>query len=781
MIFTHSILFVVSLAFALIHILSRRNSSSPWLWISGGVALGNGAMIYFNLSDLGVISQVSPPTLVMVYVAAVLAAGMFLFGLWQSHHLLADTTQQLDSSRERFGWLLGAMDALEEGIVAQGTDGTILSCNASAERILGAARRELIGRQMASLDMYALHEDGSRLSIQELAPTIAQATGNSCTQTVAILRPDGSRTWVVLNSQPIRSTDGNAEGVVTSLSDITARRHSEQRILLQAAALNSAANAMAITDYRGVIQWINPAFTELTGYTPAEAVGRTMSILSSGKQTAEFYGQMLETIRRGDTWQGELLNRKKDGTLYAEEQTITPVRDDTGRISHFVASKRDVTERKRQEDHIRYLATHDPLTDLPNRRALKFELERIIRDARSGKQHALLMMDLDNFKIVNDTLGHSAGDRLLVTLSRILRRSLRPSDMLVRLGGDEFSVLLEDTSLEDAQAIGERIRKEIGGFHFNLNGRVFVHSISVGIVLLENGIDSRQAQVLADAALYAAKNEGKNRVVVYRSEDDALDGLAEYDKWASQVREALARNRFELYFQPIVELGSREAERHEVLLRMVDEKGGTILPEAFLPAAERYGLMPEVDRWVLDRVFDMLAEHPELQVSVNLSGSSLSDESLLEHVERRVAQAQLGPGQLSIEVTEMAAITDLVQARRWMTRLTDSGCCFALDNFGVGLSSLSYLRSMPADCIKIDGSFVHNLDTDAGSRAIVEAIANVAHALGKKVIGKWVKNEEVARILQDMGVEYGQGYHWGRPDPDPGTLAHILKKRKIVG
>lgn len=561
------------------------------------------------------------------------------------------------------------------------------------------------------------------------------------------------------------------ETVVTDLKrfadqvaiSLLAARDQEQ-IRLQTAALEAAANAVVITDVAGHIRWVNPAFCTLTGYTQAEALAQTPAILKSGNQTRQFYKRMWDTILAGRTWQGELYNRRKDGTLYVEEMTITPVKADGLTITHFVAVKQDVSERKRQEEQLRYLAMHDPVTDLHNRRSLTKNLERVVERCRQGHQGALLLLDMDNFKLVNDSQGHAAGDHLLTVLGQVLRGCLRESDLLARWGGDEFAVLLEDVTVDEATELAERLRQAVVAGTFRFSGRDFQLGVSVGIAAIDGATAADAVMSRADRALYAAKEMGKNRVVVSSADMPGGLRLADAGHWAARIRTALDEGRFVLHFQPVVRLRSGTIDHHEALLRLQEPGGDLIAPGEFLPVAERFGLMPAIDRWVMGQVLQALQMHPDRQIFVNLSGESLSDEALLADIEQMIRGCGDAAFRLSVEITETAAVRDLALAQRWMLRLKSLGCRFALDDFGTGFSSFGYLRTLPVDYVKIAGSFVRNLDTDATHRSLVQAMIAVAHAMGKEVVAEWVETGPVADALGELAVEYGQGFFWGKPD-----------------
>src|SRR5581483_4267054 len=445
---------------------------------------------------------------------------------------------------------------------------------------------------------------------------------------------------------------------------------------------------------------------------------------------------------------------------------LSPLRDSNGNVIGGMGVVEDITERKLQEERIHYLATHDSLTDLPNRRVLEENLKRVVDRSQMGHIGALLLIDLDNFKIVNDTLGHLGGDKLLITLAQRLRRTLRPDDLLARFGGDEFALLVEGVSIEEVKAIAERIYQRVTESYFHLNNHSIDLTICIGIALIDGSLNDQAVLALADSALYAAKNFGKSRIVLYQCEDDKQFKLAEIGQWASRIKDALQEKQFVPYFQPVIQLDSGKIKHFEALVRLRNRSGEIILPEEFISAAEYFGLMPQIDRWIVQSVLRILRTRSDLRVFINLSGQSLRDASLLEFIKACIQESRIAPGQLSFEIIETVAATDLVRIQHWMKQLKELGCLFALDDFGIGLSSFSYLRALAVDYIKIDGSFIHNLDTDPANRAIVRAITTVANALNKDVIAEWVENKATTETLRELGVKYGQGYIWGIPSAE---------------
>ena len=549
----------------------------------------------------------------------------------------------------------------------------------------------------------------------------------------------------------------------------------EMQLRLQGQALEAAVNGILIAALDGTIEWVNPAVTAMTGYSREELIGKSSRILKSGSQRDAFYRDMWETILAGIPWSGEIYNRRKDSSLYLEEMTITPVKGDSGAISHFVAIKQDITLRRRQEEEIRNLEIRDPLTRLPNRKLLMERLEASVKWAQRGRPSAFLLLDLDNFKLVNDSAGHATGDHLLVVLSQLLQEILRPTDTLARLGGDEFGIVLEEMTLEEAQAFAERIRIAVVEYRFRLPDREFETSISGGLCPIDGSLTPQAILSLADTALYSAKEMGRNRIALYRSEADRGSTITEASQWVVRLKDAIRMDRLLLHYQPVVDIVSGVPKHYEVLVRMSGDDDEVVPPGAFLPVAERFGLMPLVDCWVVEHALEMLSSTPGCNLFINISGASLGDEGLLSWIERTIVDREVAPGRLTFEITETATVSDLAWVTRWIRRLKELGCQFALDDFGMGFSSFSYLRALPVAFVKIDGSFIRTIDTDRTNRALVQAMTMVAHILGKEVIAESVERREVAQILGEIGVEYGQGWYWGRPASEPLGAGSLLR------
>ncbi|HXF46084.1 MAG TPA: EAL domain-containing protein, partial [Burkholderiaceae bacterium] len=471
---------------------------------------------------------------------------------------------------------------------------------------------------------------------------------------------------------------------------------------------------------------------------------------------------------------------RSDGSRVPVDASLAPIRDGGGKVLGVVAAFRDVSQERELAARLKYQAVHDALTGLVNRREFEDRVRAALAEvAVDARQFTVLYIDLDQFKVVNDTCGHPAGDQLICQVAELMASSLRAGDTLARLGGDEFGVLLADCPLASALAVAEKLRARIGAMRFAWRDRTFVIGASIGAVTLDATMRSG-ADVLAaaDSACYLAKEGGRNRVKVYQPDDQQLRTRSGEMEWVAKLAAALEENRFELYAQEIRPVGDGPSEpRFEVLVRLVNESEDLIAPMAFIPAAERYGLMPRIDRWVIEHAIAELALRrrdgmPLPVLVVNLSGASIVDPGLPALVGERLQAAGVPADRLCFELTETATVTHLPAAARLMRELKHLGCSLGLDDFGSGMSSFGYLRNLPVDFIKIDGHFVTNMHNDPIDRAMVAAIHSVGHVMGLRTIAEWVEHEATLAELAAIGVDFAQGYAIARPQP----LAAVLKK-----
>lgn len=469
----------------------------------------------------------------------------------------------------------------------------------------------------------------------------------------------------------------------------------------------------------------------------------------------------------------ELKMVRSNGEAIWVRQTARLV-EDTDHVRRILVVCEDITEAHALAEQLSYQASHDELTGLLNRRAFQHLLRDALDTARShNAQHALCYLDLDQFKVINDTCGHIAGDELLRQLGRWLQERVRPSDTLARLGGDEFGVLLERCSLERAMRVADALRKAIEDFRFQWENKTFRIGVSIGLVPITRSTPSITSLLsTADTACYAAKEEGRNRIHAYRDDDLEIAKRHTEMEWVARINRALEESRFRLYAQPIVSLGDRPgAVRHyELLLQMRDEDGQSIGPESFLPAAERYNVCTKVDRWVIATAFAWLADHRRPldragHYAINLSGQSLGDQGFLKFIIEQLDRRRIPAHKICFEVTETAAIANLSSAASFMSSLKERGCLFALDDFGSGLSSFAYLKTLPVDYLKIDGTFVRNIVDSPIDFAMVKAINEIARVMGKQTVAEFVENQEILQRVRQAGVDYAQGIGVGRPHP----------------
>jgi diguanylate cyclase (GGDEF)-like protein/PAS domain S-box-containing protein len=600
----------------------------------------------------------------------------------------------------------------------------------------------------------------------------------------------GETLWLAVRGQLFhRDTGVHILGVST---DITEHRRAEEELQREQTraqvTLASIGDGVIRTDPEGLVDYLNPVAEALTGYQSHEAQGRPLDeiyivIDESTRQTRrDSIARCLEQ-ERVVLLAGPSLLVSRDGSEYSVRDSVAPIRDAQGQITGAVLVTQDVSKLRALEREMTYLARHDSLTGLINRREFESELVNALDEAhRGGRHHALCYLDLDEFKVVNDTCGHVAGDELLRQLTAVLNAAVREADVLARLGGDEFGVLLRDCTSAAAVEVAQKLCATVRQFRFTWEHRLFNVGASIGVVpLIATSGSLDQVLSAADAACYVAKERGRGRVHLYQADDEALARRYGEMQWVERIHNAFANRRFRLYRQPIQRITPRDTPQSqasepsekapsmaEVLLRMLDENDEPIAAAAFIGAAERYHLIGQIDRWVVERGLAAIAVDPDDTVyTLNLSGHSLGDARFLSFVERILIETAVDPARLCFEITETAAITNLNGARRLISTLRARGCRFVLDDFGTGLSSFAYLRTLAVDFLKIDGEFVRHMVDDPVERALVGSIDQIGHLLGLETIAESVEDENTLKELSVLGVDYAQGYHVGRPEPWP--------------
>lgn len=600
------------------------------------------------------------------------------------------------------------------------------------------------------------------------------------------LRRNGDYCWIQDRRRLVRDRQGFPVEMVGSWLDITAQKVLEQSLLENqdwaCSALHSIADAVITTNASGQVQFLNPVAEQMTGWCSEEAHTQMLDEVCPIVQVQS--GQTLLDLVKAVVGSGQvtslpttstLMTRK--GTDYAIDGTIAPIRDCTQAITGAVLVLRDVTQHYALIRKLSWQASHDCLTGLLNRREFEQQLVSAIADAQeTGQFHTLCYLDLDQFKVVNDTCGHGAGDELLRQVSILLRQRLRSTDILARIGGDEFGLILHECTLATASCIVEQLLDLMRGFRFVWQHNIFCVGASIGLVVIDaSSCDSNSILGAADAACYAAKEKGRNRAHVYQVDDIDLVQQRGERQWVARIVKAVEEERLCLYQQAIIPLSkTTDTKKHyELLLRLVDEAGTVVTPNAFIPAAERYSLMPTLDRWVISRFFAIYQRYRQQLTTagrgfdcvytINLSGLSINDDQFLSFLKEQFVAHSIFPYTLCFEITETAAISNLARAATLIEEMKQLGCFFALDDFGSGMSSFTYLKHLPIDYIKIDGSFIHNIVSDSIDSTLVECINRIGHEMGIKTVAEWVENEVVLDKLRDIGVDYVQGYGLAAP------------------
>jgi diguanylate cyclase (GGDEF)-like protein/PAS domain S-box-containing protein len=679
----------------------------------------------------------------------------------------------IKESEERYRSLITGMT---EGVVLQDAHGIILTCNPSAERILGLNYHDMVGRSANDQRWGEIHEDGTTYSKQDNPAMLALQTGlPQSNKIMGLRRPNDELIWISINAQPLcKQTEPSPYAVAVTFTDISERKQTEENLRIAATAFE-AQESLMITDANGVILRVNRAFSITTGYSTEEVVGKTPSLLKSGLHEANFYREMWETINLNGSWQGEIWDKRKNGEIYPKWLNISAVKSANGVVTHYVGSHQDITKRKAAEEQIQLLAFYDPLTLLPNRRLLMDRLQHALATStRSGKEGALLFLDMDHFKDLNDTLGHEIGDMLLQQVAQRLTSCVRAEDTVARLGGDEFVVLLEalgSDPLENAakaEAIGEHILVVLNKL-YQLAKHEYRSSASIGITLFNNQnvtIDDLMKQ--ADIAMYQAKKEGRNMLRFFDPEmQAAVDAHAALE---SEMRKALVKQQFHLYYQIQVD-NSKRPLGAEVLIRWIHPERGFVPPAEFIPLAEESELILTIGAWVLDtacaqlKIWQQNALTRELVLSVNVSAKQFQQLDFVEQVQADVLLHGINPNLLKMELTEGMLVNDIDDIIVKMNALKKIGIQISLDDFGTGFSSLQYLKLLPLDQLKIDQSFVRDMVSNTNDYAIVKTIIDMAKNLKLAVIAEGVETAHQRELLFSNGCEHFQGYLFSKPLP----------------
>ncbi|HEY5993204.1 MAG TPA: EAL domain-containing protein [Gallionellaceae bacterium] len=587
----------------------------------------------------------------------------------------------------------------------------------------------------------------------------------------------GEERWYEVYRSPILDEQDSVLGITGYVRDITARKKSEEQLRLTAKIFESSHDSIIITDTSGTIISVNPAFTRITGYSAEEAIGQNPRILNSGKQSKEFYADMWGDLGRNGYWNGEIWNRRKDGASYVGRLSISALRDETGRVTHFVGATSDITEFKLAQERVRHLAYYDQLTGLPNGSLLRDRVNQLITSSlRDRREFALIFIDLDNFKNVNDSLGHHVGDLLLQSIAGRMRTAVREMDTVARMGGDEFVVVLPDVGAEGAQQVARKIIGQVTN-SFGIGAHRITMTTSAGIgVFPKDGNDIEAILKNAELALYRAKSKGKNDYAFFTEDMNTL--AVERLRMENDLRNALLNEDLVLYYQPQVSMTTGKVIGMEALVRWPHPTQKMIPPDQFIGVAEESDLIIQLGEWTIHEACRQMKQWQRhglqiLPVAVNISAKQMRHADFYDSIESALRKTGLESKYLELELTERAMMMDMDRSLAVMNRVGVMGVKFAVDDFGTGYSSLAYLKHLPLDKLKIDKSFVRDIAIDENDREISNTIIQLAHGLNLSVVAEGVETQQQMSILLGQGCDGAQGYLFSRPLPSHEVAAFL--------
>jgi diguanylate cyclase (GGDEF)-like protein/PAS domain S-box-containing protein len=680
--------------------------------------------------------------------------------------------ERLRSSEARYR---GLFENVVDGVYIASREGEIITANPALVEMLGYETVDDLKAAGMTSALYVNPIDRERVFAR------LEAEGVVKNFEYRLRRKDGTKIVVLENSRAVYDEAGNVTAHEGTITDITDRKRAETRVFEEKeraqVTLQSIGDGVITTDADGNVDYINPVAQDLTGWDMRSSKGTHITeimMIVNEHTRASVENPVVRCLK-----EGRVITLAENSTLITRngdevpiQDSAAPIRDRIGNIIGSVMVFHDVSKETRLFRQLSYQASHDTLTGLVNRREFENHLIGAFEQIRDNSEatHALLYLDLDQFKVVNDTFGHTAGDALLRQLTELIQASIRSSDVLARLGGDEFGILLERCDEQRAIEVAESIRESIEGFRFEWQESFTSIRCSIGIVLVTSeNADVAGVMSSADVACYSAKDIGRNQIHLYRDSDVSM--RHEEMKWVSRITSAVEEDRLELFFQPIIGIGKGQGKgrgHYELLLRMRDENGELVGPDQFIPSAERYNLMSTLDRWVIHEALSKLADRStegeaRYTLAINLSGTSLSEDRFLDFVIDELEKQNLPNGAICFEITETAAISNLSRVVHFMQTLKKLGCKFSLDDFGSGLSSFTYLKNLPVDYLKIDGQFIRNVVEDSVDESMVKAIREVGHAMGIETIAERVETKQVLDKLSALGVEFAQGYYIARP------------------
>jgi len=677
----------------------------------------------------------------------------------------------LAESEQRFRALF---ELAAVGVAQTDAQGRVERVNQRCAQILGWSQADLCGKAWREL---ADPQDLARLQPQLEA--LREGQIHEFETEARFVRADGTTIWLSLTVASMGAEGVPAPGIVTVIQDISSRRAAEEKLRQAASVFESTSEAIMLTDAQARIVAVNPAFTQISGYAEAEVLGRNPRLMQSGRQSPGFYRELWTSLLHTGRWHGEIWNRRKSGEIFPAWVTLSVVKNERGEVTNYVSVLNDLSLMREAQQQLDYLSGHDALTSLPNRTVFREGLQQAIERARrDGRVLAMIFVDLDRFKNVNDTLGHPLGDELLRSASQRLRALLPPTTLLARLGGDEFGLVLDDdASVHGCLACAQRLLLDFERA-FHIGGHALVVTLSLGISLFpEDASDADTLVRHAERAMYEAKTKGRNAYQFF--EPGLAAGVLERLMMETALRGAAGRGELRLHFQPQIDLRSGALAGVEALVRWQHPQLGLVSPVQFIPLAEEVGLISEIGDWVLQQACAQMVawEAQGLRVpriAVNLSVQQIEDPQHMARVAQALAHSGLAGARLELEVTESLIMRQPEQAQRHLQELLSLGVEFAIDDFGTGHSSLAYLRRLPLHRLKIDQSFVRDIGEDSGGEAIVHAVIALARALGLHTVAEGVEQPHQAEFLRHAGCDTVQGYHFGRPMPAAQLLERWL-------